>query len=389
MAARLSHGRPTLLKCCPCDFLLPFSGFWHRQQTLKKMNSFLTAAGAARARQRSGCDASHRSREGWEGSGFELVCRYASWLPPVVYFFSAELPISCLKLRTYSCGLATKRRSHSAPRQSPTSVPPAIMAADAEVDALKAAGNDAFKKGDFSGAVSNYDKAILLAPKNHLLYSNRSLAKHSAGDFVAAEADARKCLELAPDFMKGVYRLANAQLGQNDVDAAEDTVRKGLARDAENPELKKLVRVIKGRRDKAKRKAAVQAATGAADEARGAAGVDEATKREAQQLAERVQQHERELRETQARLGALRRETARTQITKNEIDALEENTEVYRSVGKMFLLSDKKGVGELLDGQMKRGEERTAQLTARAQFLDRRVREQTAEFQQLVKQATA
>mgnify|MGYP001974382581 FL=1 len=39
----------------------------------------------------------------------------------------------------------------------------------------------------------------------------------------------------------------------------------------ENPELKKLVRVIKGRRDKAKRKAAVQAATGAADEARGAA----------------------------------------------------------------------------------------------------------------------
>ena len=78
--------------------------------------------------------------------------------------------------------------------------------------------------------------------------------------------------------MKGVYRLANAQLGQNDVDAAEDTVRKGLARDAENPELKKLVRVIKGRRDKAKRKAAVQAATGAADEARGAAGVDEATK---------------------------------------------------------------------------------------------------------------
>ena len=51
-------------ECCPCDFLLPFSGFWHRQQTLKKMNSFLTAAGAARARQRSGCDASHRSREG-------------------------------------------------------------------------------------------------------------------------------------------------------------------------------------------------------------------------------------------------------------------------------------------------------------------------------------
>ena len=254
---------------------------------------------------------------------YELVCRYASSLRRL-FFRRGCQPAACIIRDTFCLAArhSKPQRSHSAPRQSPTSVPPAIMADDAEVDALKAAGNDAFKKGDFSGAVSNYDKAILLAPKNHLLYSNRSLAKHSAGDFVAAEADARKCLELAPDFMKGVYRLANAQLGQNDVDAAEDTVRKGLARDAENPELKKLVRVIKGRRDKAKRKAAVQAATGAADEARGAAGVDEATKREAQQLAERVQQHERELRETQARLGALRRETARTQITKNEIDAL-------------------------------------------------------------------
>ena len=239
MAARLSHGRPTLLECCPCDFLLPFSGFWHRQQTQK--NEFLSHGRLARRARVSGPGATRRI--GLERAGkvpdlwASVSMRLASCRPSSI-FLAAELPISCLKLRTYSCGLATKRRSHSAPRQSPTSVPPAIMADDAEVDALKAAGNDAFKKGDFSGAVSNYDKAILLAPKNHLLYSNRSLAKHSAGDFVAAEADARKCLELAPDFMKGVYRLANAQLGQNDVDAAEDTVRKGLARDAENPELK-------------------------------------------------------------------------------------------------------------------------------------------------------
>ena len=259
----------------------------------------------------------------------------------------------------------------------------------AEVERLKTAGNDAFKAGDFSGAVTSYDKAVLLAPTNHLLYSNRSLARHSAGQFGEAEVDARKCLELAPDFMKGVYRLANAQLGKNDLDAAEDTVRKGLGRDAENPELKKLVRVIKGRRDKAKRQAAVKAATGAGEIEQKGPQVDEGTKREAQQLAERVQQHERELRETQARLGAVRRETARTTITKNEINALGEKTEVYRSVGKMFLLSTKKGVDDLLEGQLKRGEERTAQLTARAQFLDRRVREQTPEFQQLVAQAAA
>ena len=53
----------------------------------------------------------------------------------------------------------------------------------------------------------------------------------------------------------------------------------------------------------------------------------------------------------------------------------------------MFLLSDKPGVDGLLATQLQRGEERASQLTARAQFLDRRIKEQTAEFQQLVKTA--
>ena len=43
--------------------------------------------------------------------------------------------------------------------QAKLSSAPADGADDAEVDRLKAAGNEAFKKGDFSGAVSNYDKA--------------------------------------------------------------------------------------------------------------------------------------------------------------------------------------------------------------------------------------
>ena len=38
-------------------------------------------------------------------------------------------------------------------------------------------------------------------------------------------------------------------------------------------------------------------------------------------------------------------------------------------------------------GQLKRGEERASQLAARGQFLDRRVKEQQSEFQQLLKTA--
>ena len=44
------------------------------------------------------------------------------------------------------------------------------------------------------------------------------------------------------------------------------------------------------------------------------------TKREARALERSAAAREAGTRETQARLGALRRETARTQITKNEID---------------------------------------------------------------------
>ena len=136
------------------------------------------------------------------------------------------------------------------------------------------------------------------------------------------------------------------------------------------------------------------------------AEVDEQTRRDAQQrggrvamprrrpsrvrrLSESLQNHGRELQETKARLGAIRREMARTNLTQQEIGALGADATVYRSVGKMFLQSDKAGVEALLGQQLARGEERGSQLTARAQFLDRRIKEETSEFQMLVKTASA
>ena len=246
---------------------------------------------------------------------------------------------------------------------------------DPAVEALRVEGNNAFKAGNFSEALKKYGEAIDKSPENHLLYSNRSLAHHSNNDFEAAEADARKCLELSPMFIKGFYRLANAQVGLKQYDEAEATIKTGLAKDGDNPELKKLMRIVKGKRDKDRRAALPKS---------GGREPDQAAREEAQKLSEELQKSGREFQETQARLNACKRELQRTQITQNEIGALSDDNEVYRSVGKMFLMSDKKGVTELLDSQMKRGEERASQLTARAQFLDRRVKEQQSEFQSLV-----
>ena len=129
---------------------------------------------------------------------------------------------------------------------------------------------------------------------------------YRAGEYEKAEADARKCLEIAPQFMKGVYRLANAQMGLERFDDAEATIRGGLARDPDNPELKKLARIVKGKRDKARRGKLAKTA---------APEIDAQTKKEAQDLSEKLQQHGRELNETKARLNAIRREIQRTTIT--------------------------------------------------------------------------
>ena len=252
---------------------------------------------------------------------------------------------------------------------------------DPAVEALRVEGNEHFKKGDFAAALKAYGAAIELAPVNHLLYSNRSLAHHSNGDFPAAEADARKCLELAPQFIKGFYRLANAQTGAKDYDAAEATIKSGLAKDGENPELKKLWRIVKGKRDKDRRAALPKPAGGSAR------APDAESRAEAERLGGALQKNGRELQETHARLNACKREIQRTTITRDEIKALPEDSTVYRSVGKMFLASDPPKIDALLGDQLGRGEERASQLAARAQFLDRRVKEQQAELTSLVRGA--
>jgi len=83
-------------------------------------------------------------------------------------------------------------------------------------DRLKSNGDNAYKKGDYLTAILHYDEAITLDPENVILYSNRSASylKHSHKS--KSLADARKCIELDPKFLKGYSRLATslASLGR-------------------------------------------------------------------------------------------------------------------------------------------------------------------------------
>lgn len=102
----------------------------------------------------------------------------------------------------------------------------------------KAKGNAAFAAGNFDDAVKHFSDAIALSPTNHVLYSNRSAAYGSLHKYVDALTDAKKTVELKPDWAKGYSRLGAAHVGLGDSQEAVSAYKKGLEIDPNNEALK-------------------------------------------------------------------------------------------------------------------------------------------------------
>ncbi|CAH8382381.1 unnamed protein product [Eruca vesicaria subsp. sativa] len=102
----------------------------------------------------------------------------------------------------------------------------------------KALGNAAFSSGDFPTAILHYTTAISLSPTNHLLFSNRSAAHASLRNYTDALSDAKKTVELKPDWSKGYISLGAAHLGLNHFKEAVAAYHKGLQIDPSNEALR-------------------------------------------------------------------------------------------------------------------------------------------------------
>lgn len=118
--------------------------------------------------------------------------------------------------------------------------------------AARGRGAECFKKKDFVGAVAEYTTAICALPRGHselhTLYSNRSAAslqqtgdKHGIVHAVAALADARRCVELAPQWPKGRFREGNCLRQLGFLGDATHAFRAGKALEAENKDWEKEV----------------------------------------------------------------------------------------------------------------------------------------------------
>jgi len=104
---------------------------------------------------------------------------------------------------------------------------------------LKEEGNKFFSAGDFEKAIDAWSRAITLDGDNHVLWSNRSAAYASVKDWSKALNDAKKTVELKPDWAKGYGRLGAALHGMNRFPEAEKAYEDGLKLEPNNAALKK------------------------------------------------------------------------------------------------------------------------------------------------------
>ena len=157
------------------------------------------------------------------------------------------------------------------------SVCPSLLSTCVQALAAKTRGNDAFSKGDYAKAVTEFSEAITHDPTDAVFYSNRSGAYASLKKFdevrthntrrrssgsrairrsseqrrsctltdrrfpvvcVQALADANKCVELKPDFVKGYSRQGVALFGLDKLDEAKAAYEAGLKVDSNAQALK-------------------------------------------------------------------------------------------------------------------------------------------------------
>ncbi|TIC20284.1 hypothetical protein E3Q12_03869 [Wallemia mellicola] len=137
-------------------------------------------------------------------------------------------------------GLADIFNKHSLATPSETPATPAEASPEdvEKADALKAQGNAQMSSQKYQDAIDSYTQAISLHPTNKILYSNRAAAYSQAGDQDASIADAKKALEIDPQFARAYSRLGHAYFNAKQYENAVRAYEDGLKYDAENQTMK-------------------------------------------------------------------------------------------------------------------------------------------------------
>ncbi|RLN62814.1 hypothetical protein BBP00_00004513 [Phytophthora kernoviae] len=231
-------------------------------------------------------------------------------------------------------------------------------------EAQKTLGNEEFNLKNFAKAVECYSEAIRLDPQNHVYYSNRSAAYGALGQWEMAETDAKGCVQRNAKFAKGYHRLANAQQMLGRKTEAIATLKKAQS-EAQDPEkvpgIKKLLRQLN--------QEMAPKPTGAG--AQGGRQVPTHIAKELQELQPQFAKIKREIEQIESKLAAYARQKKRLALVEREVADLPEGTTTYRSIGKMFLQTDREENAASMEKEGKGVDEQVSSLEARKNYLNR------------------
>jgi chaperonin cofactor prefoldin len=206
------------------------------------------------------------------------------------------------------------------------------------------------------------------------MISSQLLSASYAGmkDWTKAAEDAKECIRLNPEFVKGYYRLATAQLEMEEFDLAQATIKQGLTLDANNAQLLKVLKTIK----QAKKATSNTVSTTERK-------LDTATSRELQDLQVQHSQTAREYNTVQANQNKTQREHKMNKITLDELDANPSHGAYFRSTGKIFVKSTRDRVVDHLKSNVEDQQKLDLDLTQKLEYLERRIKSQQKNIQEL------
>ncbi|GMH47347.1 hypothetical protein TrRE_jg4740, partial [Triparma retinervis] len=239
-------------------------------------------------------------------------------------------------------------------------------------------GNKHFASKEYDLAIEHYSKAISLHA-DCKYYSNRSACYAGKGDWSAAASDATECIRLDPKFIKGYYRLVNAQIKLEKYDDALATAKQGLQLDEGNAELTKQVRLVKSL-------AAASAERGRREKLGkpGRKGVDE---KEVLELQDQINDTRREMSSVEQYINNSAREQKMSQLTKEQLEGMGADTKMYLGFGKAFLKTTKEEAVKKTDDKIAMFEKKEEDYTKKMDYLKKKANSQVVNFKELVQGA--
>ena len=162
-----------------------------------------------------------------------------------------------------------------------------------------------------------------------------------------------------------------------------------MAIEPDNSQLQKQLRLIKAKRSTAKRVES-QPDRPAPPTSLGYQNLNPSIQKEVMDLQQQLLSTTKEYRTVKANILRAQNEKRSNQLTKDELSTLPpQDVKMYRSIGKMFMLTPRQQVMDYLDNSIEREGKVEVDLEGKLDYLERRMKSQQGNIAELTKSAAS